>query len=195
MYLILFSYSVQIQLMLQNTTRTTRMPAFWGYKTRQSPSYNLKEFAKTINFWILNKTLHATHLLELLDKRGIWNGSGNIVEDTKQTQFCTQTDKVKPVYPFQLLWAGGIIMFWWLSGKTNAITPITHWPCYAIGQQKFCVNIGSGNGLLLDGTKPLPQPMLTDHQWSPVKFIFFCIIKSSEIHIRPIPQEASTINH
>ena len=23
------------------------------------------------------------------------------------------------------------------------------------------VNIGSGNGLLLDGTKPLPEPMLT----------------------------------
>ena len=30
------------------------------------------------------------------------------------------------------------------------------------------VNIGSGNGLLPDGTKPLPEPMLTDHQRSPV---------------------------
>ena len=27
------------------------------------------------------------------------------------------------------------------------------------------VNIGSGNGLLPDGTKPLPEPMLTYHQW------------------------------
>ena len=26
------------------------------------------------------------------------------------------------------------------------------------------VNIGSGNGLLPDGTKPLPEPMLTNHQ-------------------------------
>ena len=26
------------------------------------------------------------------------------------------------------------------------------------------VKIGSGNGLLTDGTKPLPEPMLTDHQ-------------------------------
>ena len=26
------------------------------------------------------------------------------------------------------------------------------------------VNIGSGNGLLPDGTKPLPEPMLTHHQ-------------------------------
>ena len=34
------------------------------------------------------------------------------------------------------------------------------------------VNTGSGNGLLPDGTKPLPEPMLTDHQWSPVKFIW-----------------------
>ena len=31
------------------------------------------------------------------------------------------------------------------------------------------VNIGSGNGLLPDGTKPLPEPLLNDHQWSPVK--------------------------
>ena len=26
------------------------------------------------------------------------------------------------------------------------------------------VNIGSGNGLVPDGTKPLPEPMLTYHQ-------------------------------
>ena len=29
----------------------------------------------------------------------------------------------------------------------------------------------SGNGLLPGGTKPLPEPMLTDHQWSPVTCI------------------------
>ena len=40
------------------------------------------------------------------------------------------------------------------------------------------INIGSANGLLPDGTKPLPEPMLTDHQWSP-----------SDIHIRAILQE------
>ena len=38
------------------------------------------------------------------------------------------------------------------------------------------VNIGSGNGLLPDGIKPLPEPMLTDYQ-------------SSDIHIRAISQE------
>ena len=36
---------------------------------------------------------------------------------------------------------------------------------------KIWVNIDSGNGLLPDGTKPLPEPMLTDHQWSSVAFI------------------------
>ena len=29
---------------------------------------------------------------------------------------------------------------------------------------EFLVNIGLGNGLLPDGTKPLPQPMLTHDQ-------------------------------
>ena len=29
-------------------------------------------------------------------------------------------------------------------------------------------NIGSGNGLLPDGTKPLPEPMLIYHQLGPV---------------------------
>ena len=36
---------------------------------------------------------------------------------------------------------------------------------------KIWVNIGSGNDLLPDGTKSLPEPMLTDHQWSRVTFI------------------------
>ena len=34
------------------------------------------------------------------------------------------------------------------------------------------VNIGQGNGLLPDDTKLLPEPLLTDHQWSPVTFIY-----------------------
>ena len=44
---------------------------------------------------------------------------------------------------------------------------ITHWGLVMpfgdidLGQQ---LNIGSGNGLLPDGTKPLPEPMLTYHQ-------------------------------
>ena len=34
------------------------------------------------------------------------------------------------------------------------------------------VNIGSGNGLLPDGTKPLPEPMLTYHPQDPLTFIW-----------------------
>ena len=33
------------------------------------------------------------------------------------------------------------------------------------------VNIGSGNGFLPDGTKPLPEPILTCNQLGPVAFI------------------------
>ena len=35
---------------------------------------------------------------------------------------------------------------------------------------EILVNIGSGNGLLPDGTKPLPEPMLTNDQWGIVAF-------------------------
>ena len=35
---------------------------------------------------------------------------------------------------------------------------------------KILVNIGSGNGLLPDGTKPLPEPMFTIRQWCFVEF-------------------------
>ena len=42
------------------------------------------------------------------------------------------------------------------------------------------VNIGSGNGLLPDGTKPLPEPMLTDHH-----------LKTSDIHSWAISLEMS----
>ena len=34
------------------------------------------------------------------------------------------------------------------------------------------VNTGSGNGLVPDGTEPLPEPMLTSHQWGAVAFIW-----------------------
>ena len=44
--------------------------------------------------------------------------------------------------------------------------PLTH--CGLVTE--IWVNIGSGNGLLPDGTKPLPEPMLTYHQWGPKTF-------------------------
>ena len=47
-----------------------------------------------------------------------------------------------------------------------------------------------GNGLLPDGTKPLPEPMLTDHQWSPVTFILVIRAISQEM-----PQPSITEIH
>ena len=41
------------------------------------------------------------------------------------------------------------------------------------------VNIGSGNGLVPDGTKPLPEPMLTNQS----------SVRSDDIHLREISQE------
>ena len=46
------------------------------------------------------------------------------------------------------------------------------------------VNIGSDNGLLSDGTKLLPESMLTDHQRNP-----------SDIPIRAISQESCHRGH
>ena len=43
------------------------------------------------------------------------------------------------------------------------------WPSDAMATWIW-VNIGPGNGLLPDGTEPLPEPMLTYHQWLPVTF-------------------------
>ena len=45
---------------------------------------------------------------------------------------------------------------------------------------EILVNTGSGNGLLPDGTKPLPEPMLTYHQLVPVAFIYDIIIRRFE---------------
>ena len=55
------------------------------------------------------------------------------------------------------------------------------WPSDTIWREIW-VNIGSGNVLLPDGTKPLPEPKLTDHQWSPVTFILGQFHKSCLNH-------------
>ena len=37
---------------------------------------------------------------------------------------------------------------------------------------EILVNIGSGNGLVPNGAKPIPEPVLTYHQWGPATFIW-----------------------
>ena len=116
-------------------TRSTRMPAFWGYPPPPPPhDYPLywvildpkskEDKVKVTNFKIcqnqilgeiFKQTLHATHLLELLDKMCKYEMDPmSIVEDTDyraDTILSTdgQTDKVKPLYPpFNFVEAEGI---------------------------------------------------------------------------------------
>ena len=136
------------------TTRTARMPAFWGYpplphnylpilvihirsqvKTRQSQGYKIKEFAKISNLWIMIIVVYLTQLLKLLDKiRKYKMDPASIVEDTEQTQFCPQTDrqtdrqmdKVKSVYSLQLCWAEGKMTQYISRGDTIYIHAKLH---------------------------------------------------------------------
>ena len=61
----------------------------------QSQGYKFKGFSKTSNFLILKKnTLHKTRPLKLLDKVCKYKmDPASIVEDTKRTRFCPQTDR------------------------------------------------------------------------------------------------------
>ena len=106
-------------------TRTTGMPAFWGYplpphdypfyihigsqvKRRQSQTF----FAKISNVWILNQTLHTKHHLKLLDKMCKYE-MARIVEDTEWTRFCQHMDRwtegqgETSIPPFQFCWSRG----------------------------------------------------------------------------------------
>ena len=58
--------------------------------------------------------------------------------------------------------------------QQQVLNLIVTWWCHMA--TKIWINIGSGNGLLPDGTKPLPEPMLTDHQWSPLSPVTFILI-------------------
>ena len=86
------------------------MPAFWGYalpphdypcywpvdigsqkkvKTRQSQNYKFKKIE-----FEFDKTLHAAHLLKLLDEMCKYEmDPASIVEYTERTPFCPQMDR------------------------------------------------------------------------------------------------------
>ena len=105
--------------MNSGTTRTSRMPAFWDTPrrpmiTHTSDSHQIPSQKKTKsklwilknyqNFLILQETLHATHLLRLLDKMCKYEmdptrtvGTTERTPDTGRTD--RRTDGVKPIYP------------------------------------------------------------------------------------------------
>ena len=57
------------------------------------------------------------------------------------------------------------------SNESNFLgtNELTHYGLVTPSQ--ILVNIGSGNGLLPDGTKPLPEPMLNYRKYGPVMSI------------------------
>ena len=107
-------------------------------------------------------------LNELISKYDLYKHIGNssrqsfswLMYITSQ-KLCTQF-----VICFLRLWLGTNWFY-------NPFFRITSWSQCQLTHcgPEIWVNIGSGNGLLPDGTKSLPEPMLTDHQWSPVTFI------------------------
>ena len=56
-------------------------------------------------------------------------------------------------------------LFQWLT--STGFSMKLPWDTYTTGLNWWWVNIGSGNGMLPDDTKPLPEPVLTYHQWGP----------------------------
>ena len=67
-----------------------------------------------------------------------------------------------------------ILHIFWLMKQIN------RW-CLMVTQ--IWVNIGSGNGLVPDGTKPLPEPMLTNHQHCLVAFTWRQFHRKGEKYI------------
>ena len=121
----------------RKATEETRTTGFWGYpqpphdypyhwfildpksKQDKSQSYKFKKFAKKSNLEILQDTLHATHILNLLGKMCKYEiDPASIVEDTEWTPFCPQMDgptdrrswTPPPPPPFSFIEMGGIII-------------------------------------------------------------------------------------
>ena len=106
------NYGNQNACILRATPTNPWLPILLIHVGSEVKDINFKNLPKNNILKILQKSFHGTHLLELLDmmyKHEI--DPASIVEDTEQTPFCPQrdgqTDKLKPVYPFQLRWNGG----------------------------------------------------------------------------------------
>ena len=87
---------------------------------------------------------------EWLEKDSTWTGCHQL-----------HLHKVNPLESYNSLWPSDVKWRHW-SGSTLIRLILVH-----IDQ---VVNVGSGNALLPDGTKALPEPTLTFHQWDSVAF-------------------------
>ena len=99
-------------------------PYYWVILNPKSEEDKVKvtKLKNSPKFQIFKQTLHATHLLKLLDKMCKYEMDPmSIVEDTERTRFCPQTDGQTDgqmdgrtdgqgetsIPPFQLRWSGG----------------------------------------------------------------------------------------
>ena len=58
------------------------------------------------------------------------------------------------------------------------------------------VNTGSGNGLLPDGIKPLPKPVLTSHQQGSLAFVpGQCLLNTQNINPKVVFEKKILQNH
>ena len=143
-------------------------------KRRQSQSYKFKKFAKIQNFWILKWTLHATHLLKLLDKMCKYEMDPmSVVEDTERTRFCPQTDGQgdTSIPPFQLRWSWGVEILWnfnfCLLSNIRCTSNIRVTLTFGNSQLKFCPTISLAKTSMTRRTRSFDSSMLiVDKVWS-----------------------------
>ena len=90
-------------------------------------------------------------------------GKGPVVQSFEV--FMRTEQSFKQTVKLPMIWIWDALTFMWYHSNELIVA---YWRQMAT---EIWVNIGSGNSLLPDGTKPLHEPMLTDPQWSPVTFI------------------------
>ena len=58
----------------------------------------------------------------------------------------------------------------WILSRTKYVNSLWPGECWRHMLSEILVDIGSGNGLVPDSTKPFPELMLTNSQWGLVLF-------------------------
>ena len=72
---------------------------------------------------------------------------------------------ISAIWVFQVM-KENVDIFYFSKNKCITSKINSSWPSDAMIRRQIWVNIGEGNSLLSAGTKPLPEPVLTNHQWS-----------------------------
>ena len=94
-----------------------------------------------------------------------WWNSRQRASSAELWSFLSTDQSVKQTVKLPMIWIWDTLTFMWYHSNELIVA---YWRQMAT---EIWVNIGSGNSLLPDGTKPLHEPMLTNPQWSPVTFI------------------------